>query len=137
MDILGLWGTVATDIRNSDVEHIHSLAFITNECPSRSLLELESHLIDEDYYSVNGVVTRIDDNHTLLFIIIVTVSILISIFCCYLCLKNRGRLFKWRRNESASNIEVPGETARPVVATGVESARSDGEPHPNDPNVQV
>ena len=46
VDILGLWGKVATDARDSDIEQIHSLSFITNECPSRSVLELESHLLN-------------------------------------------------------------------------------------------
>ena len=44
VDILGLWGKTAIDVLDSDVEQIHSLAFITNECPSRDLLDLESHL---------------------------------------------------------------------------------------------
>ena len=47
VDILGLWGLVTPDPTNSDVELIHSLSFITNECPGRKMLQVEKNSAKE------------------------------------------------------------------------------------------
>ena len=54
VDILGLYGFVSADGQTSSPEPqdiqkmlIHSLSFITNECPSRSLLEFERNFVEQ------------------------------------------------------------------------------------------
>jgi len=45
VDILGVWGKVSQEAGGAHSEHIHALGFITNECPSRNILDLEHHLL--------------------------------------------------------------------------------------------
>ena len=106
------------------VEHIHSLGFITNECPSRSILEFEEHVKRKKTWleGAEQVVENDFRENPILGGVIVLIMLLSICFCaCYFCLKNRGTLFKRGPQQAAQ--PVSGDS---MVNSHVQDDRMDG-----------
>ena len=93
-DLLGAFGHVEPDSENPELEHIVSLGLIVNDCPGRALLEHE-----REFMHKKGIlnlferdVEKFTQNETMAKIILTCVFSGICLVCCYVCLKNRGKI---------------------------------------------
>ena len=79
-------------------EYIHTLGFITNECPSRNVLEFEKNLnVDKTTLKSleDTIKYEVEHEDPVIGVVIVTVLCISICFCWgYYCLKNRGQICK-------------------------------------------
>ena len=110
VDILGIWGTTSDNIDKDEpdiVEHIHSLGFITNECPSRNILEFEQHIRHRHTWlsGAEDIIEKdIEENPAMGGVIVLIMLLSICTCSCYFCLKNRGTLFKRATQQPAQPV---------------------------------
>ena len=96
-DLLGCFGYVAPDKENPEQDHIVSLGFIVNECPSRSILDFESQYMKEYIKKQKEISMENepkDHGKGIATVAVIIIGSAGSLSILYCCLKSRGKLCK-------------------------------------------